>query len=598
MQFLFFIYIWFNITIMPFRPEIEFVPHDKLHFQRPDIWAKKEYNNFISRCNRVDVEYSQSVAFTDTVDIVQFAPKMIGDNKANTGAAYLLPISSVVPFGVNATDIGLVAVPSMLVLNQTTGASTRVVSVTDDDNIVIEDDIFTAMPQTVVLYPYISTGVPSFSVDYEVGNVLFCKSASTEIVALTSLDIIDSGKTYYVNIEIRNYVSGVLNVYLGTTLIGSVDTNGSHEFYGVSNGNVLSLISFDDADFIGCVKFESVEVYEVQTEYSVGFFTPGEPLIYSFAPTFNIHKGIAYVLFDINYGIISSECKCIYIFIGDVCLAEMLQTDDGLFIDECWRKDEGITIVEGLMVFNAVENGASTDYVCDYTCEYECNTEYEIIIQVEGFQEGEISVNVNGEPVGVISADGEFSFEFTSTVDCETVGGVELVATGEPITTATINSISLRKVANFNNVLGFSERLLICEEGECEVLIDYRNNVDAYAMVYEPIPEHRNRIRICGEVSAGTMVQNDFIVFKSSPGFLSTIYANLDYNETIYTEWAAPYLTDALQVAFAHNDVLIDDEPYVMKEWAQVTTDENTYLQRFIAVVAKKNQTKTYTYSS
>ena len=586
---------------MPFQESIRPLKFDKYHMQSYADWEKYEWNNRIKRCGRIDLEHCQKVAFTDPVDRLQFKPNFTGDNLLETTHAYTGEVDSVSPGFVVATGIGNNASTGNL-LYAVGGASTIITGVTDADTVAVAADVFLAGDE-IYRYNYVASGT-EWMVEQANGTI-FTKSSSgaSSLVSVTGITEMD--KWYYFRFEITGYVSGEMNL-TGVYQLHTFDTNGFHEVYVKANNTNIGFVCSGAQDFVGSIRLDSFELYAVNTEeIGVTMDVMGNVIDYGPIPFVEdaLESGVFMADIPLTWGeLLGEECQCFHfsIFSSPCYTKNQIQWEKDT---ECWDTDEGITVNSGAqsLIFENAVDGAQADYTCDFTCPIVCGEEYIISYSVSGYVGGAVDIVFAG---GVFIADGpgDYSFNFTPGGSCIGLDTFSVTAVDPFATTVTLTleAITITKVPVGVDADLVSERFCMCDELPCELVVDYRHRINIYGFAYEgeELANHRNRLRFCGELTKSAMVSNDYQVFKSSPGWYSTAYANLDEAEYLETELMPPYLANALTVAMAHNDVLIDGVPYTMKEFAQSSGQENTELVQVNLLVVKKDQTETFTYSA
>lgn len=524
-------------------------------------WELSAYHKKLGICGFVGPDYFHPVLNTDYLTF-QF--------KAATGADIFQPyFETIVSSGlatstsanhlvdITASFVTAGVAIDQMVVNTTTGNTTTIANINSATNLTLNNDYFTSGDDYYISFVSY-TG--NWIYDYLTGLISMPSAGAGDVEAPALLTI---NKWYKVTINVTNISAGDLQIKLGNTIAGTINTLGEHTIYG----QCISVTDFqiiNSADFVGEFDLGSLAIYEMVMDYNIVLFDRKTEEFVNYLPfdaTWDNSLSIGNVFISIPWLHFAMECGNYVIGVTDLIICDGDIVRNGDFSSSVgWALDPGVTIAGGKLLFTSATSGnaAVNNGTCtisegqDYILQFTINTN-------SGTQTGIFHIEVGGFTVYTHNA-ATMASPTTVTIPLTSLG-VSNFTSIVADTTCTFSidnfSVTATPTADINTMDGLSECLCVCDEQDCSMVIEYSGTQPTFGEFFDS-NNTKMRIRIPGRLRNSKTPTIDFDPFKSTLDNEVQPYNNLMRSHELATELVPEWVHNSLAVILMHSLVWID----------------------------------------
>lgn len=137
-------------------------------------------------------------------------------------------------------------------------------------------------------------------------------------------DVFEDGKYYKVTVTVDSISGGELNVFIGSTLLGTITTAGTFDLYGFATAELGEYRLILRADNEASMCLSNVQAYEIYNQFKFAFYTANDNsyqaiISYENTPSyFTFAKNTLTV--TVNWGELGLSDNCYYICLLDPCV--------------------------------------------------------------------------------------------------------------------------------------------------------------------------------------------------------------------------------------------------------------------------------------
>lgn len=387
------------------------------------------------------------------------------------------------------------------------------------------------------------------------GNILCFGDGSGTLATtadyLSMSNVISAAGTYKVIVTISgapnsDYYQGSFTVQLGNAVSAVTAVSaGTFTFY-LSPTALGDLKIIPDAALF-CL--DSVEVYEICTDYSISIFDKDGGFIKNI--TNNITSVGETFFYKSTWDAMSLDNGCYYFCIIKECESDNSElVFNGSFSGtDPWQSVGGTGWIVSAGTAN--HTGALADDYIRQTINIDHHINYLITIDVSGVgASGSVTIQLGGNVVATITANG--SYQYTVYTD---------VLSNSYISITGLNTISIDNVSVKEAEVACSTCYALDDEHECTKLLTWTNDDDGFGIPYSSV-SFTNYLRIRAFVEKPRYPQ-EVDRFAFSDGTRKILYASGEKIWTLFMDYLPEYLHDAIANGKIHDHFYIDGVEYI-----------------------------------
>ena len=554
------------MEFIPYQP----IPFYKLNPSGSDLligqtaWENTAYHKRLETCGFIGPDYCHPVKFTDKLSF-QFKLETTGSDviqpsviclpsATNSSVTSFKLVDATATFMTNGVDI------NFLVQNTSTGIGTYVMSVDSETELTLYADIFTSTPQqyqicTVILGDNASTNDNNFVSD-----------GSSSIMFDNALTV-DS--YYKVSVTVTDITAGSFGVYLGSNIIGTIDSIGTHILYGKCESNsALNIVG----DFIGSIDMPSITALELVMDYTLAAFDLDGNFVSALglnqeAPEAFGAWSIGNGCFSVEWGNLISECGsyvlALYSGLQDDC-GQMVVNGDFAEGSSGWTLGDDIFIDAGQALFAASsKDGLMNTLFCPIKAGHSYTLTY-TLGQYLGTKAGTYVVYAGGtaiSPTFNAASQTTVTLTFTAAADASTITFEYVPSTALTFTMDNVSLVCNDCTLVQDDAEGISECYCVCDNQDCTILLKYSNNVNAFGICYDN--NFELNLRLPASVQSSNITDLEFIKFKNAMHSMTNAYWNGQKIEELATNLLPNWVHEAITTALKHHTLTIDGVQYM-----------------------------------
>jgi hypothetical protein len=582
---------------------IKYLPHQPIQFYKvaptsgelligQRQWSNTAYHNRLGSCFFIGSSYCHPVLNTDFMTF-QFKAETTGVElfqpffaiSMSDGSATSTSANHLVDSGANFVADGIQA--DWMVFNTTDNTTTTVANVDSSTDLELNSDLFTSGENY-----YISKVSMIGTWTYDFLTAIGTK-ATTGAGSFEADNILTVDSYYKVTITITDITAGSISIKLGNNTIATLTSVGTHTVYGQCT-TVPDFQIINSTSFIGSFNLGTVELYELQTTYTIGIFDING--VYQNAIAFTADGNeltIGNVAVNIQWSEFALTCGqyIVALYSGDVapCVGNMVF--NGKFIEGAsgWTLGTNMTVTSGHVEFL----DAPTEAILEnsLSCPIISGNSYTITFDVAAVDGGKYGKYVLPQ-FSVLTEYGinsQTSVSLTLTaIQNSDVFQIYLADTSKAQFdnfTITCNDC----VLDWDNADGLSECYCICDSQNCTVLMKYKSDRNVYGEYFDENSSYMY-YRIPGRLRNVTPNDNDFGAFNSTMDSMVQPYIKNQYNEELSTQLVPDHVHKTLAIALSHKTVLLDGVQYTRIGAYTPNHKDETELSNCIVNVAQTNQ--------
>ena len=400
-------------------------------------------------------------------------------------------------------------------------------------------------------------------------QLCFAGDTTTSDAAFTS-SIYTNGDYYQVEIIVDSISGGAMDVYLGSTLIGSFDSIGTFTYYGFATvlGVSYPLLLVPNEDGVECC-ISTVSSFNILTNFIIGVYNTSDvyqnQISYNSNPSyFTFSKDTVTV--DIDWSELSLEYGCYYLCVLDPCVNTGGQnyppvienpnfnTDTiGWSLGSSWVYILAQDAVEGTYdVVTANNVLLQNDVFNSFT------NSYSVVIDVTSIT-GNLEVYFGNNLVDTISTTGVHTVTGLCTVNFR----LRLRVTSGVV---RVDSVVAGTVSSDNYVCDFTSNTFKLNDysNECTLLVNACNNEDGLGFVFDG-SGFTPRLRLNAKLKE-PKYNNERFTYTDSKGKKQVYWFTGRKQKYFCTDLEPEYILDYLWSLFGYDNIYIEDELYVVDD--------------------------------
>lgn len=566
-------------------------------------WSQAAYHNRLGNCGFYGPKYCHPYSINEA-DVItfQFKAATTGDNlvtplftpifsDANTSVVADQLVDSGATFQTSVPD----AETGMFVLNTTTPGSSVITNVASETELELFDNIFLATPEDYEVYAI------KAAVNWHwnpTTDIFYVESAA--VSGITFEDVLTVGNWYKITITVVDITAGELNIKLGSNIIATITSVGTHVVYG----KCLTTDDFviDPEDFIGEISTD-IDVRQLETSYTIIFFDLDGNVIETDPHVEDSDSltigNVIYVQNIAAFPGLTCGNYVLGIGVGDgFCSGNMVQNGD-FSSATGWTLNDNVTIEAGInphLQLDDAEEGiaARNTLLCSIRAGHSYTMTWEVgpVIDEPNFdQYGTYHISIFGadvSPVYDAATQTNVSLTFTAPNDSDLLYFIV-----DTLSKFTVDNVTLvdNTYALFSDMDGLSECLCICDEQPCTTLIRFFSDRPTYGNYFDDTVNNVEMyMRVQGRLRNLDPVDLELNSFKNTLDNQEQVYANLQDAEEFATSHVPEWVHGSLRVALSHPSLYINLVSYKrIGNYTPNWTDDSEMCSA-VCPVAKTNQ--------
>jgi hypothetical protein len=558
--------------------------------QYPEQWSRDEWNNHVHGCivNGRDLPFCQMLSPDDCVSF-QFAAATKGDNLIEDYVTTVQQTTGVTPFKVvkSAFNFSPYQVGD-LILNNSTGTGSSFVGGLISGSANIADDIFLTSPQGFRICKARTLIAPNWKPSLNPDGDLVLRKVS-DVVNDSQVQIVRHsdlvvGKIYKLTLSVEGFAGGNAFVQFGSNIVGYIYGSGTYNFYGqYQMAGGVTIASLAASNFIGGINISKTEMYELETEYTLVWMEDVPTVLGGENESFVLNPATGIVRYEnceLAAGLYGQGYKCLYFGLLSGCQSGRIvpecSSDGWTFgINAYWDGDQCAIVLE--------ETKDPGELIAQFLSDcIVTGQQYTVAFTISGLV-GTISFTFGGNTT-VISANGNYSY-------------TGLIADFNDLIFTAMNADTAVIISNVNIIQEVlvpeyvSECFTLTED--CSIQLKFRNDSNVFGYDYTD-GRYFNYIRLCGRLRRGQLMDNDYVFFKNTLSSVKTVYADVSRVREFFVNLIPPYLIEAVQCAFRHNELYLNDQRITSIGDTAADYNDNTELGKIECQIALYDQSNTW----
>lgn len=302
------------------------------------------------------------------------------------------------------------------------------------------------------------------------------------------------GSTYKIVVTASNITEGEVNVYLGNTLIGTIETNGSYIFTGTNTTGLLDGLCFvPTTSFDGCL--DNVYLYSIADEFQAAIFDTDDNFIMAI-PSSEITQDGEYVYIDTTPAELNLTDGCYRIKLTETSLTdvrtEYITNGDFTSGDTNWTHTSGWTfdnVNADAASADSTDIETMTQSFTIETCDLNRTLTLTFDLTIDTDSELEVTVQgVNsGTPFGseTFGSNGSKTITVTPTDDTDVEVNFNFVCVAPAVNkTCSVDNVSMFSSGCDLTYPYESNCFNVAESHDCTKNFEWYNNKNSFGFNY------------------------------------------------------------------------------------------------------------------